>query len=186
MSMSRDARPGDAPGRGRLQDATGADVSFRRATAADLAAVHAIVGDALREYGLRLLLESSDVDLTSIERHYDDRGGRLELIEGRAGEPLGVLGWRPAGDVAELKKLYLTRAARGRGIGRLAIERAVAFARAGGSRAVVLETSARLGEANRLYVRSGFRPVHGTEAASFATLSDECDLAYRLDLEPTQ
>ena len=165
--------------------AAGDAVRFRRATGADLTAVQAIVAGALAEYGLHLLLESSDVDLTSVERHYDGRGGRLEIIESPGGEPLGILGWRPAGDVAELKKLYLTRAARGRGIGRLAIERAVAFARAAGCRAVVLETSARLREANRLYTRFGFRPVHGSDAASFATLSDECDLAYRLDLVPT-
>ena len=160
----------------------GDEVTFRRATSADLPAVHAVVAAALGEYGLHLLLDSSDVDLTSVERHYDERGGRLEIIEGAAGEPLGILGWRPAGEVMELKKLYLTRAARGRGIGRLAVERAVGFARAAGSRVVVLETSARLSEANRLYTRLGFRPVHGAAAASFATLSDECDLAYRLDL----
>ena len=168
-----------------VQSADHDPVTFRRATAADLPLVHAIVRDALGEYGLHLLLESSDVDLTSVERHYDERGGRLEIIEDPEGTPLGILGWRPVGEVAELKKLYLTRAARGRGIGRLAIERAVGFARAAGCSAVVLETSARLGEANRLYTRFGFRPVHGAAAASFETLSDECDLAYRLDLAPT-
>jgi GNAT superfamily N-acetyltransferase len=143
------------------------------------------VGEALGEYGLTLLLQSSDIDLTSVEHHYDERGGRLELIEGPTGEALGILGWRPAGEVAELKKLYVTRAARGRGIGRLALERAVGFARAAGCRAIVLETSALLAEANRLYRRFGFTPVQGAAAGSFATLSEECDLAYRLDLRAT-
>ena len=55
-------------------------------------------------------------------------------------------------------------------------------ARRAGARAVVLETAAVLGEANRLYTRFGFVPVRGAAAASFATLSDQCDLAYRLDL----
>ena len=157
-------------------------VAFRRATQSDLPAVQAIVGAALAEYGLRLLLESSDVDLTDVERHYDARGGCLELIEGPAGERLGVLGWRPAGETAELKKLYLTPAARGRGTGRLALDRTVARARAAGCSAVVLETAAVLSEANRLYTRYGFRPVRGRDAGSFARLSEECDLAYRLDL----
>jgi len=39
-----------------------------------------------------------------------------------------------------------------------------------------------LSEANRLYTRYGFRPVRGRDAGSFARLSEECDLAYRLDL----
>jgi putative acetyltransferase len=174
----------------RVTGAAGGGVTFRRATSTDLPAVHAIVGGALAEYGLHLLLHSSDVDLTSVERHYDERGGRLEIIEGPAGEALGILGWRPAGDVAELKKLYLTRAARGRGIGRLALERAVALARGAGCRALVLETAAVLHEAIRLYTRCGFRAVQGGDAASFATLSPECDRAFRLDLaasdEPQQ
>jgi hypothetical protein len=46
----------------------------------------------------------------------------------------------------------------------------------------VLETATRLTEANRLYVRFGFVPVQGAAAASFATLSEQSDVAYRLDL----
>jgi hypothetical protein len=33
-----------------------------------------------------------------------------------------------------------------------------------------------------VYTRLGFVPVEGAAAASFATLSEECDLAYRLEL----
>lgn len=156
------------------------------APTADREVAQRVVDGALREYGLHVLPESSDVDLTDLEGHYDARGGRFELPEDGDGAPLGVLGWRPAGDpadnVVELKKLYLAPAARGRGLGRRALERVVAAARASGARAVVLETAGVLAEANRLYTRFGFVPARGAEAASFATLSDQCDLAYRLDL----
>ena len=159
------------------------DVTFRRATNRDREVAARVVDEAQREYGLHVLPDSSDVDLTDLEAHYDARGGRFEILEGADGEVLGVLGWRPAGDgVVELKKLYLAPAARGRGLGRRALERAVDAARRAGARAVVLETAAVLGEANRLYTRFGFVPVRGAAAASFATLSDQCDLAYRLDL----
>jgi hypothetical protein len=47
---------------------------------------------------------------------------------------------------------------------------------------VVLETAAALKEANELYRRFGFVPVCGANAGSFATLSEQCDVAYRLDL----
>jgi len=159
------------------------DVQFRRATNADCAIVQQVVDDALRAYGLDLVLEAGDVDLSDLEHHYDARGGGFELIEGPGGEVLGVLGWRPAGDgVVELKKLYLVAGARGQGLGYRALRRVVEVARAAGARAIVLETAAVLREANRLYTRFGFVPVAGAAAASFATLSDQCDLAYRLEL----
>jgi putative acetyltransferase len=154
---------------------------FRRASNDDLPLAQQIVDEALREHGLGVLLDSSDIDLTDIERHYDDRGGRFEIIED--GGPLGVLGWRPTeSGLCELKKLYLVAAARGRGLGRLALERVVAAARDLGCLAVVLETARALERANQLYVRFGFTPVQGADAGSFAALSDQCDLAYRFDL----
>jgi GNAT superfamily N-acetyltransferase len=151
--------------------------------------VQRLVDDALREYGLRVLLDSSDIDLTDIERHYDARGGALELLLDAREQIIGVLGWRPGLDgagrpICELKKLYLAGAARGRGVGWLALERLRAQARAAGCVAITLETAAVLAEANRLYVRFGFVPVEGPAAGSFATLSEQCDLAYHLALEP--
>jgi GNAT superfamily N-acetyltransferase len=157
-------------------------MTFRRASNRDRDAVHSLVDRALRDYGLHLLLDSSDADLMDLEQSYDARGGCLEFIE-VAGEPVGVLGRRPAANgVYELKKLYLTLAARGRGLGQRAVMRVIDEARAAGARAVVLETSAQLTEANRLYARLGFVPVQGAAAGAFATLSEQCDLAYRLAL----
>jgi GNAT superfamily N-acetyltransferase len=158
------------------------DVVFRRATRGDSPAAMQLVDRALRDYGLHAVPEAGDIDLTDLEQHYDARGGCFELIEA-GGEVLGVVGWRPAGDgVIELKKLYLAASARGHGLGRRAIERVIAAARAAGARAIVLETATRLTEANALYRRLGFAPVQGAAAASFQTLTDQCDLAYRLDL----
>lgn len=166
------------------------DVAFRRATRGDSPVALALVDRALRDYGLCAVPEAGDRDLTDLEQHYDARGGCFELIEA-GGEVVGVVGWRPAGGgvgdgvsdgVIELKKLYLAASARGLGLGRRAIERVIAAARAAGARAIVLETATRLTEANALYRRLGFVPVQGAAAASFATLTDQCDLAYRLEL----
>lgn len=164
------------------------NVQFRRATNADCATAQRIVGDALGEHGMDLLLETSDKDLLDIEAHYDARGGGFEIIElvDKATDrtmPVGVLGWRPGGKgTLELKKVYLARAARGRQLGRLAVERVIARARAEGYDAVVLETANVLTSAIALYTRLGFRPVSGDDAASFAELSPECEQAFRLDL----
>ena len=62
------------------------------------------------------------------------------------------------------------------------VDAAIEEARAAGARAIVLETAERLVEANRLYTRLGFLPVQGEAAGSFARLSEQCDLAYRLEL----
>jgi putative acetyltransferase len=164
------------------------EIHFVRATNDDLPAVHRLVDTALREHpGLELLLESSDADLVDIELHYHARGGNFELLIDRSsGQVVGVLGWRPAADaIVELKKLYLAASARGRGLGRLALERVVAEARKLGARAIVLETAAVLESANRLYTGFGFVPVQGEAAATFSCLSQQCDLAYRLELDPS-
>lgn len=158
------------------------EIAFRRATRGDSAIAMQLVDRALRDYGLYAVPEAGDIDLTDVEQHYDARGGCFELIEA-GGAVVGVVGWRPAGDgVIELKKLYLASSARGHGLGRRAIERVITAARAAGARAIVLETATRLTEANALYRRLGFVPVQGAAAASFATLTDQCDLAYRLEL----
>jgi GNAT superfamily N-acetyltransferase len=159
------------------------EVTFRRATNADCAIVQQVVDRALREYGLHVILDAGDVDLTDLERHYDARGGRFELLEASDGDVVGVVGWRPAGEsVVELKKLYLTARARGRGLGRRALLRVVDAARDRRARCIVLETASVLHEANRLYTRFGFVPADGAAAGPFATLTEQCDRAYRLDL----
>ena len=158
------------------------DVVFRRATRRDGPIATQLVDRALRDYGLYAVPDAGDIDLTDLEQHYDARGGCFELIEA-GGDVVGVVGWRPAGDgVIELKKLYLASSARGHGLGRRAVERVIAAARAAGARAIVLETATRLTEANALYRRLGFVPVQGAAAGSFATLTDQCDQTYRLEL----
>ena len=158
-------------------------VTFRRATNRDCEAATRVVDGALREYGLHAILDGADVDLTDIDTYYNARGGHFELLEDSAGDVLGVLAWKSGGDgVVELKKLYLVPKARGRGFGRRALTRVVDSARAAGARTVVLETAAALKEANQLYTRFGFVQASGADACSFSTLSEQCDLAYRLDL----
>lgn len=158
------------------------DVVFRRADNRDCTLVQQIVDRALRDYGLHVALDADDGDLTDLEHHYDARGGAFEVIE-LGGAPVGVVSWRAgAGEVFELKKLYLLAEARGHGIGRRAVERVIARARAAGARAIVLETAARLTDAIALYRRMGFQPVCGAAAGAFAALGAQCDAAYRLEL----
>lgn len=83
---------------------------------------------------------------------------------------------------ADAEIARLTRAARGFGVGRLAVERVIGHALTLGCRAIVLETATVLADAIRLYRGFGFEPIAGDDAGAFATLSPECEQAFRLDL----
>ena len=62
-------------------------------------------------------------------------------------------------EYAEIKRMYVRPAFRGRGLGRLMLEHLVAHARARGLRVVRLETGIHQREAIALYESSGFRRI---------------------------
>ena len=73
--------------------------------------------------------------------------------------------------VGELKRMYVDRTLRGKGIGRALLDRLEAEARSLGLDRLVLETGIRQTEALALYRRAGFTemPPYGEYAASAAT-----------------
>ena len=85
--------------------------------------------------------------------------GRVWVARGEAGEILGHLQViaEDDGSAWEVKNTAVVPEARGRGIGRLMLERAVDEARAAGVRRVVLATAAADVGALRFYQRCGFR-----------------------------
>ncbi len=74
--------------------------------------------------------------------------------------------------------MYLRRDLRGRGLGRLMLERALQQARSLRFTRVQLETASVLKEAIRLYESFGFRVIEPEH------MSARCDCAMALDLEP--
>lgn len=78
-------------------------------------------------------------------------------------EAIGCGAWRQISDseteVAEIKRMFVEPALRGRGISRLILNQLEAFARADGYSIVRLETGLRQPPALRLYQSSGYRRI---------------------------
>lgn len=71
-------------------------------------------------------------------------------------DPVGCAGWRRHGDDAELKRMFITPAARGRGVARRLLAEIESSARAAGLRRVILETGDKQPEAIGLYESAGY------------------------------
>lgn len=152
-------------------------MEIRRATNADIDAIRELVFSVLAEYGLKSDPAGTDRDLEDIEASYFARGGVFEVVQANDGRIVGSVGLYPLRNrVCELRKMYLARAARGRGLGKQLMDRMLSQARGLGFRRIELETARPLVEAIGLYQRYGFRPIEGH------ALSQRCDQAYALDL----
>lgn len=91
--------------------------SARPACNGDADAIRALVFGALREYGLAPDPTGTDADLDDIERHYWRDDGWFVVIEDANGELADSVALsRHTADTAELRKMYLPRNARRRGL----------------------------------------------------------------------
>ncbi len=175
---------------------------MRPATNADAPAIRELVFGVLGEYGLLAEHQGVDADLADIQANYISRGGLFELVFDRASPPptsrvqyahplhcdgayvssspglIGTVGLYPRDSgVAELRKMYLLKSARGQGIGKKMLEHVLARAQTLGFHRIELETSSKLVEAIALYKKYGFAPFQPQHLAC------RCDQAYALDLD---
>lgn len=84
------------------------------------------------------------------------------LVASVDGAPVGCGGFRTVEpDVAEIKRMYVAPAARGRGVARALLRELEESAAAAGCRQVILETGSAQPEAVALYESSGYVAVPG-------------------------
>ncbi len=96
------------------------------------------------------------------------------LVAWLDGAAVGCVGWRShAGtdDVAELKRLFVRPAARGRGVAKALLRAVEDSARAAGRKRMILETGAAQPEAIALYQKSGYARIE-----NFGHYKDEPDV----------
>jgi putative acetyltransferase len=152
-------------------------LSIRSATNHDRERVAQLVFGVLGEFGLEADPKTTDADLKDIEANYLQRGGVFEVIEDEHANLLGSVGLYPINKTTcELRKMYFIPSARGLGLGKYVLQRAIARARELGFKEIVLETASKLIAANRLYTQFGFKPMNSDHLAARA------DQAYKLDL----
>lgn len=123
--------------------------------ARDMAPVRELFREYQAAIGVDLCFQGFAEELATLPGSYSSI---LLAAEGDA--ILGCVALRPHGiDEAEMKRLYVRPAGRGRGLGRLLVNRAVDEARRAGCRRLVLDTLPQMTEAQALYRSLGFREI---------------------------
>ncbi|MEW6266065.1 MAG: GNAT family N-acetyltransferase [Thermodesulfobacteriota bacterium] len=117
----------------------------------------------IEEYAASLHLDlgfqNFEDEINSLPCEYGPPGGALFLAEQEA-IWMGCVALRKfAENVAEMKRLYVVPAGRGRGLGRVLAENIIARARRIGYKEMVLDTLPFMKEAQALYTSLGFEPI---------------------------
>jgi GNAT superfamily N-acetyltransferase len=171
------------------------DVALEPYASLHQAGFAALVSGVLAELGFALDPEL-DADLARPEVFYDaawvavDAGqvvGSVAVRRARGAEvAAGTRGpgreepGREDDKEAELKRMYLWPAYRGRGLGRRLLALALDWARSQGFRSVRLDTGSAMVQAQRFYEAAGFEPCGSrTEVGERAS---RCEVLYRLQL----
>ncbi|WP_377268175.1 GNAT family N-acetyltransferase [Peterkaempfera sp. SMS 1(5)a] len=136
-----------------------------------------LIAEVQQEYVVRY----GDMDVTPVDPRQFDLPEGLFAVGYLDGEPVACGGWRAReadehglldGD-AELKRMYVVPAARGRGLARTMLRRLEATAAAAGRGRMVLETGTEQPEALGLYAAEGYAPMQ-----AFGLYRDEPESVY--------
>ena len=137
------------------------DFFIRTATNQDIPAVKTVVFGILKEYELDPDEKGKDNDLGDIERSYFLNNGYFGVVVGNdTNNIIGTFGLYPlSNQICELRKMYLLKSERGKGLGKFILTTALQIARERGFTKMVLESISPLKEAISLYQKYGFTEI---------------------------
>jgi putative acetyltransferase len=141
-----------------------------------------LVAGCWSEYpGCILDVHGEEPDLLAIATAYAARNGRFWVVE-EDGRLVASVGLAPARapDAVLLQKLYVARAARGKGLGSKLVDLVETEASARRATAVELWTDTRFEPAHRLYERLGY--VRNGTTRELHDLSNSVEYHYRKEL----
>jgi putative acetyltransferase len=133
----------------------------------------AIIRDALKEYGLPWEPAGADQDVLEVETFYTAVGGEFWVVE-QQGELVGTVAYYPinrGNQAVEIRKMYLSPAARGQGLGKYLLQQLEKAIADRGFQEIWIETASVLKEGVKLYESSGYQPATGVE-------TKRCDRVY--------
>ena len=129
----------------------------------DIEAARALFIDYQQDLGIDLCFQGFEAELQGLPGEYAEPSGALVLAY-VDGMPAGCCGLRALVhsdhlNACEMKRLYVRRAFRGFGLGRLLVEEIISRARLAGYNTMLLDTLSDMETARALYQEAGFYEV---------------------------
>jgi putative acetyltransferase len=151
---------------------------IRPATNSDIPAIKQLVFSSLIEHGLHPDPLGKDCDLDDIEKYFSFNNGFFGVaVHTETKQIVGTFGIHPMDhEICELRKMYLSKAVRGQGLGKWLLDTAIQKAREKHYKKIFLETISPLTVAIALYKKFGFREVTPKES------NERVDQAFELDI----
>ncbi len=155
------------------------DFHFRQATNVDIPQIKKLIFGVLREYGLPVdETAGPDVDLNEVEANYPkDSRSIFWIVRDSENELVGTMALSEINERAcELRKMYLSKLVRGKGLGKFMMEHCISIAKKKNYSTILLETDGVLKEAINLYRNFGFENYENPHICA------RCDTAMKLEL----
>lgn len=160
---------------------------IRPARDSDAGGLIALIAAVYAEYpGCVLDVDREELDLRAIASAYAARGGQFWVAVDGADEGIvGCVGWSPSNDSArpgwvELRKLYVARSHRRRGLAGALCDQVESAARARNSPGIELWSDTRFKDAHRFYAQRGYERQSAVRQLADLSQSSEYHFLRRL------